>query len=99
MENPIITIDKLEDINKKVNNNTASIKEYEELAYFLSRFKMENYILENMRNVGFLNYQDFITYRNKPDVLKNLSFQEGIVLGTINECINILKNSLSAKKI
>jgi len=69
------------------------------LSYFLSRFKMEDYILENMRRYGFLSYQDFISYRNKPQVLKNLSFEEGIILGILNECISILKNSLSVNNI
>jgi hypothetical protein len=99
MENPTITIEKLNEINSKMDNNTAVVKDYEDLSYFLSRFKMNDYVLDNMKNFGFYNYQEFIDYRRKPSNLKSLSFEEGIILGIIKESISILKNSLSAKNI
>jgi len=97
-ENPIISIQILNDIEKRIGDNSASVKDYEDLSYFLTTFRMEYFIIDNLRKYGFYSYQDFINYRNKPRDQKTLFVEEGIIIGILQQCITLLKNSLLAKK-
>ena len=95
LENPQLTLEKLNKIEAKIENNSADINDYKELDIFLSQFDLQNYIQSKLYENGFSNYQEFINYRNKPIFQRSLTFEENIVLEIIKQCITLLKRKLT----
>jgi len=97
MDNPELNLENLFEIKSKVENNTATSKDYEKLDYFLSAVNMSGYILNNIKERGYGTYQSYINERNSLSLLtRKDNLSEGFILGIITECISILTNFLTS---
>ena len=92
MENISLNTDDLLSLKKRIEDNTAIVKDYENLDFFLSSINLGGYILQSMKEKGYLNYQNFIDQRNKKTLMKD-NASEAFIFGTIMECISLLLNN------
>jgi len=89
IDNPLLTSEAVLEIKNKVQNNTATAKDYETLDTFLSAISLGGYILKQMRLNGFPTYQSFINDSSKKD-----NFSRSYIYGAITEAISQLQNFL-----
>jgi len=91
-ENIPLTLDKVLEIQNKIESNKETSTDYEQLDFLLSALNIGGIILRTMQERGFYNYDKYINERRKSDYLKNDVFSESYVGGTIKESISLLKN-------
>lgn len=94
VENIPLTLDKVLEIEHKIDTNIASSEDYEALDFLLSSLSMGGTILKAVKERGYYSYDAYITERKKSDFNKRDVFSESYVNSTIKECINLLINYL-----
>lgn len=96
-ENPQLTLARLYELSIKINDNTATVKDYEDLSHFLSSTHSEDFLLNNIKKYDFINFKNFIYYRAQSKKLKHMHFEESFIMGMINQCIKILRDFITVK--
>lgn len=91
-ENIPLTLDKVLEIQNKIDSNKESATDYEQLDFLLSALNMGGILLRTMQERGFYNYDRYIQEKRKSDLMKSDVFSESYVNGTIKESILLLKN-------
>lgn len=90
-ENPLITVDTLDNIERRVENGRITLKDFEKLKILLKSIESENYMIDSFKEYRIESYKEFIMFtKNKGgwlcDERKLNAVQgplKGVVLGTI----------------
>jgi|GEM_PF-5413043 len=91
VDNPILSLKNLNDLEDKVNNNTAIVQDYEEIDFFISAVGgNKDYIKNTVIQNGFNDFYQYIKIRNENPEGKKV--QLGIISGTILGAIAFLKS-------
>lgn len=91
MENKKLTESGLNSILKAIEENEATIEDYQLLEDTLSTMGINNlFLLNEFRNHNFDTFQDFINYRKRDKKLRD-SDRESKLLGTIRGVIKFIK--------
>ena len=94
-ENIPLTLNKVLELQNKIENNLATFNDYAQLDFLLSAINMGGYILQTIKDRGYYDYDNYIRERKKSDINKKDVFSESFVNGTIKESITLLKGYLN----
>lgn len=98
-ENPQLSVEELQFIEKKITSNRATSEDFEKLEFFLSSIGIpKGYLLSkfNEHNIG--TFDEFIFERTLPFDQRKRSV-DGILLGYIIGSITFLKEYLNKNKV
>jgi len=97
-ENPQLSKIELSLLKSKVEANSATAKDLENLDYFLGWLSSSGFLLQNFKEKGINSYEEFIVQRNKPSDKKN-PLVEGYLYGIILGAISTLEQYLNTKQV
>ena len=92
IENPKISIEDLNNMEKRIKENTATSIDYKKLDDYLSFLGIKNYIITKLHSSKIDDYQDFIYQRTN----KNSSELNKLV-GSVLGVISYIKNHILGK--
>ncbi len=90
VENPQLTLERLEILEKRFDSNIATNKDYALIDDYLVAMGVEPYIINKLKDKGIISYDDFLAEKKKPASERNIIF-EAEVLGGILGIISALK--------
>lgn len=101
-EKPLITVDVLENIERKLEEKRIKLKDFEILELLLVNFESENIMIDSFKKYGIESYEEFIKFtKNKGGWLcdeRKLNAVQGPLKGTILGTISGLKKYLKNEK-
>ena len=87
LTNPVLTLKTLNDIGAKVENNLASVEDYEALDFFISAIGGNPGFIKNaLYQNGFRDFNQYIQERkeNSEDKRVSIGRVHGTILGTLS---------------
>ena len=97
-ENPLITVDVLENIERELEGGKIKLKDFKILELLLENFESENIMINSFKEYGIESYEEFIMFtKNKGGWLcdkRKLNAVQGPLKGTILGTISGLKKYL-----
>jgi len=89
-----MTLEELTFLEEKIRKNQDTIKDYQLIDSFLSKFLPANYLIEIMKGWGILTFEALESYRKNPSDSPKNPTKEGLVEGTLLGLIGYLKTTL-----